>query len=85
MKANKLRRAGKKINIFGIFRNVAVFIVIFAIAIFIYIYLRPIRSVLPIKHVVFIGNKHLTDDELKVLAGVHANDSLITISNKKVV
>jgi cell division protein FtsQ len=84
MKANKLRRAGKKINIFGIFRNVAVFIVIFAIAIFIYIYLRPVRSVLPIKHVVFTGNKHLTDDELKVLTGVNANDSLITISNKKV-
>ena len=84
MKANKLRRVGKKINIFGIFRNVAVFIVIFAIAIFIYIYLRPVRSVLPIKHVVFNGNKHLTDDELRVLTGVNANDSLITISNKKV-
>lgn len=84
MKANKLRRAGKKINIFGIFRNVAVFIIIFAIAIFIYIYLRPVKSVLPIKHVVFTGNKHLTDDELKVLTGVNANDSLITISNKKV-
>lgn len=84
MKANKLRGAGKKINIFDIFRNVAVFIVIFAIAIFIYIYLRPIRSVLPIKHVVFTGNKHLTDDELKVLAGIHVNDNLITISNKKV-
>lgn len=84
MKANKLRRAGKKINIFGIFRNVAVFIIIFAIAIFIYIYLRPVRSVLPIKHVVFTGNKHLTDDELKALTGVNANDSLITISNKKV-
>ncbi len=84
MKANNLMRAGKKINIFGIFRNVAVFIVIFAIAIFIYIYLRPVRSVLPIKHVVFTGNKHLTDDELKVLTGVNVNDSLITISNKKV-
>jgi cell division protein FtsQ len=84
MKANKLRKAGKKINIFGIFRNVAVFIVIFATAICIYIYLRPIRSVLPIKHVVFTGNKHLTDDELMVLVGVHLNDSLITVSNKKV-
>jgi cell division protein FtsQ len=84
MKANKLRKAGKKINIFGIFRDVAVFIVIFATAICMYIYLRPIRSVLPIKYVVFTGNKHLTDDELMVLAGIHANDSLITISNKKV-
>jgi cell division protein FtsQ len=43
-----------------------------------------LRSVLPIKHLVFTGNKHLTDDELKVLTGVNANDSLITISNKKV-
>jgi cell division protein FtsQ len=39
---------------------------------------------LPIKHVVFTGNKHLTDDELMVLVGVHLNDSLITVSNKKV-
>jgi len=75
MKANKLMRSGKKINIFGIFRNVAVFIVIFATAICMYIYLRPIRSVLPIKHVVFTGNKHLTDDELMVLAGVHVNEN----------
>lgn len=68
----------------GIFRNIAVFIFIFAVAIVVYICARQIRSVLPIKHVVFIGNKHLTDDELRVLAGIHVSEGLITISNKKV-
>lgn len=80
-KANKFKKAGKGIGVFGllrrveIFRNIAAFILIFTIAIVVYIYLRPIRSVLPVKHVVFIGNKHLTDDELRVLAGVHVNEN----------
>lgn len=86
MKANKLKKAGKRTNMFSIFRNIAVFMFISVIAIsaYIYIYSRPIRSVLPFKHVVFIGNRHLTDDELRVLAGIHTNESLVTISNKEV-
>ena len=84
MKANRLKRVSKGMSILGIFRNIAAFIGIFTIAVIVYIYLPPIKSLLPVKHIVFIGNKHLTDDELRVLTGVNANDSLITISNKKV-
>lgn len=84
MKANRLKGASKVMSVLGIFRNIAAFIGIFAIAVIVYIYLPPIRSVLPVKHVVFIGNRHLTDDELRVLAGIHVNKSLVTISGKKV-
>ncbi len=84
MKSNRLKRASKAMSVFGIFRNIAAFIGIFTIAVIVYIYLPPIRSLLPVKHIVFIGNKHLTDDELRVLAGICANQSLVAISNKTV-
>jgi cell division protein FtsQ len=84
MKANRLKRAGKGMSVLGIFRNIAAFIGIFTIAVIVYVYLPPIKSLLPVKHIVFIGNKHLTDDELRVLAGIRANRSLVAISNKTV-
>lgn len=62
-------------SVLGIFRNIAAFIGIFMIAVIVYIYSPSIRSVLPVKHIVFIGNKHLTDDELMVLAGIRVNEN----------
>lgn len=84
MKANRLKRAGRRINIPNKFQIITLFMFIFAIAIVAYIYSRPMISVLPVKHIAFIGNRHLTDDELIALAGVHIGESLITISNRKV-
>lgn len=84
MKANRLKGASKVMSVLGIFRNIAAFIGIFTIAVIVYIYSPPISLVLPVKHIVFIGNRHLTDDELRVLAEVRANQSLVAISNKKV-
>ncbi len=84
MKANRLKRAGKGMSVLGIFRNIAAFIGIFTIAVIVYIYLPPIKPLLPVKHIVFIGNKHLTDDELRELSGVRANQSLVAISNTTV-
>ena len=86
MKKNKLKKAGKKINIFGLLRKSAVLIVVFTIAIIVFIYVssHPLPSVLPIKHIIFVGNKHLTDDELRAITGIRDNNSLITISNKQV-
>lgn len=84
MKANRLKGASKVMSVLGIFRNIAAFIGIFAIAVIVYIYSPPIRSVLPVKHVVFIGNRHLTDDELRAFAEVRVNQSLVAISNKTV-
>ncbi len=72
---NKIR---KILNIFGIV------CLIFLIITSVYIFSRAIKSYFPVKHVVLTGNKHLTDDELKTLAGIDNNESLITISHREV-
>jgi cell division protein FtsQ len=84
MKANRLKRADRRINIPNKFQVITLFMFIFAISIVAYIYSRPMISILPVKHIAFIGNRHLTDDELIALARVHVGESLITISNRKV-
>jgi cell division protein FtsQ len=86
MKVNKLKRGSKRINIFTSVRNIAVLFCIFAAAAVIYLFSHshPMQAVFPLKHITFAGNKHLTDDELRTLAGVHLNESLIMISGSKV-
>jgi cell division protein FtsQ len=86
MRVNKVKRNGKRMKLFGSFRNIAVLICVFAVAIitYIHIYSHPIKPIFPIKHVAFIGNRHLTDDELRTLAGVRLNESLIIISGEKI-
>ncbi|HAM52450.1 MAG TPA: hypothetical protein DCP92_17775 [Nitrospiraceae bacterium] len=36
----------------------------------------------PVKEIVFSGNKHISDSELKSMAGIHSGDSLLAISAK---
>lgn len=43
-----------------------------------------IKSAFPVRRVTFIGNKHLTADELRVISGIRRNANLITLSGKKV-
>jgi cell division septal protein FtsQ len=61
------------LSIFSAVRNVAVLISVFATAIvvYIYIYSHPIKPVFPVEHIAFFGNRHLTDDEVKALSGIH--------------
>lgn len=86
MKTNRLKKSGKKINKFVIFKNIVLLIVILTISIIVYTHVssRPLQSILPIKHIIFIGNKHLTDDELRVISGIRESSSLVTISNTEV-
>ena len=72
---NKIR---KILNIFGVVFLIFMFITT------VYIFTRAIKSYFPAKQVVFTGNKHLTDDELKTLTGIDGNESLITISHREV-
>ncbi|MBI5188035.1 MAG: FtsQ-type POTRA domain-containing protein [Nitrospirae bacterium] len=66
-------------------RRVVIFLLVSALIITVSVYISgTIRSVFPIKHFVFSGNKHLTDDELKILAGLYGGEGLITISSKEV-
>lgn len=86
MKANRLKKNSKGMNVFSMVRNITVLVIIFAFAIVIFMYIQayPVKSVFPVEHIAFAGNKHLTDDELRILAQVHLNESLVMISNKKV-
>jgi cell division protein FtsQ len=86
MKPNKVRKTGQRKNLLSIIRNVAVPVFIFtgAIIIYFYIYSHPLEVLWPLKQVVFAGNKHLTDEELKALCGVNMHESLVTLSNNKI-
>ena len=86
MKANKFKKGRKRMNIFTIGKDILVPIFIFASAIIVsaIIYSYPMNSLFPVKHIRFIGNRHLTDDELKALVDVHMNENLVLISSSKV-
>jgi cell division protein FtsQ len=43
-----------------------------------------IKSAFPVRRVIFIGNKHLTADELRAISGIRRNASLLTLSGKEV-
>jgi len=81
-------RAKKRVNKRSVFRNFVVLFLLILILIgaaYSYVTLDMRKFLSPINHIIFIGNKHLTDDELFAFTGIHKNESLITISNKKVI
>lgn len=80
---NRFKRSTSRIRILSILGTGAVFIFLIAITIGID-YSHSINIFLPIKHFVFTGNRHLTDDELRELTGIRDHESLIIISNRKV-
>ncbi len=84
MKTNKYRL--KRKSLYGIFRNFLAFLLIFSIAIFIYVYtdLVSIKSFLSIENISIHGNKHLADDEIKLLAGISGEENLLTISTDEI-
>ena len=83
---NRFKRSKRKIRISNILKTGTVFIFLIGITIGIsmYVYTHQISIVLPIKHFVFTGNRHLTDDELRELTDIRYHKSLINISNRKV-
>ncbi len=84
MKINRLKKIKKGKKLTGIVKITAIFIFIFSIAIFIYSYMSssPISLLFPVRNMVFLGNKHLTDDELRTIAGVQMNEGMLIMSNK---
>jgi cell division protein FtsQ len=79
--SNKVKRRGK-INFFW---NIGVIIVLFSIiTIVLFVCINQLKSLFPIRNIIFYGNKNLTEDELKLLTGIRKNESLITVSEKKV-
>lgn len=86
MKLNKSKAFRRRKQSALIIRNIATFVFIFASAVALYFYLSSysVQLFFPIKNVVFIGNRHLTDDELLELSRIHENEELITLSNKQI-
>ncbi len=84
----RVRKEGSKVNKKSKIRfmwNITVFILLFfAIIMVSYMSLNKIKSFFTIRSILFYGNKHMTDDELKLLAGIRNDDNLITVSEKKV-
>lgn len=86
MKINRARSKSKRIRAFGKVRSVAVLMCVFAVAIVVYFYLHKhtIKPFFSIKRIAFTGNKHLTDEELRALACVRLNGSLVSLSATEV-
>jgi cell division protein FtsQ len=78
----------KKKNSKGLFNGIRYFIfVIFpviAVVLLVYFGSIAVKSVLHINKIVFTGNEHLTDEELKNLAGLKGTDNLAEISSSRV-
>lgn len=80
MKTNRTRL--KKKRIFRFVRNAVALLLIFSATIFTYKYIGSIsiKSFLPVENISIIGNKHLTDEEIKNLAGISEKEDLLTLS-----
>ena len=57
---------------------------VIALAAFIYFISISIGQTFHVERFVFTGNEHLSDEELKNLAGFTGNENLLTISNNKI-
>lgn len=78
-------KAKKKKNKSSLLIGITAFVLLVsALATVAYISYIKIISAFPIKRIIFTGNKHLTIDELRALAGIHGKESLIALSGKSV-
>ncbi len=50
----------------------------------IYFFIHAVPSVFRMKAVALAGNEHLTDEELKAISGLRGDESLLTLSSRKV-
>lgn len=76
----------KKTNKKGLFTNIGVsLLLVLALAVGVYAAFIKIKSAFPVRRVIFIGNRHLTADELRTLSGIRRNASLLTLSGGKVI
>lgn len=86
MSRQKSLERQKKLSAFGRKLKVLSVIVLTVSAVAAVVLVMPYRmpSVLAMKTLELEGNEHLTDDELRQIAGLKGNESLLTLSGKKV-
>jgi len=85
---NRKNNINKKKGGKGLFNGIRyfVFVIFPVIAVVLLVYSASLaaKSVLHINKIVFEGNKHLTDGELKAMAGLRDSDNLAGISSSRV-
>ncbi|NWF99176.1 MAG: FtsQ-type POTRA domain-containing protein [Nitrospirae bacterium] len=82
----KINRFRKHRNILIILRNAIsmILIILAAVSLYLLIYSNPFKFVFPVKHFLFSGNRHLTDDELKAFSCIKKGESLLSFSNEDI-
>ena len=85
MKINKLKR-GRGKNLRSAMKTGMVFLCMASAVVLlaVFAYMNPLRTLFPAHNIFFNGNRHLTDDELRELAGIGPQEGLLNISNEKV-
>lgn len=84
----KIKRSSRKGKLAGLVSKTKYFIfivlpVVVLIVIFYFISIAA-RSVFNLEKIVFTGNEHLSDEELKNLAGLRGSENLLTTSSRKI-
>ena len=87
-KNTKRNAALKKNRTAGLLAKVryGVFIIVpvVAVAAVSYFIFMGVRSAFPVRQVVFTGNEHMTDEELRALTGLKGSENLLTLSGRKI-
>lgn len=65
-------------------RGMLVFLPIAAIVVTAYLAYGEVQRAFPLREIIFVGNTHLSDDELKSLAGLREGEDLLTLSNREI-
>ncbi|MDA8077654.1 MAG: FtsQ-type POTRA domain-containing protein [Nitrospiraceae bacterium] len=72
------QRAG---SLLGKMRAAAVFVLpVIAVGVIVYLFTMAARSAFPLARVVFTGNAHLPDEELRNISGLKAGENLLALS-----
>ena len=79
-----LKKKGPVRPLAKIKRTVLILVPIAALAAAIYLISTAASSAFPLREIVFVGNTHLTDDELKGLAGLREGENLLTLSSREI-
>jgi cell division septal protein FtsQ len=84
MKMNRVKK-GKGAMVLSIAWKAALGISLISLAIAVYGYLAlpSFPSFVPLTHIVFKGNRHLADDELRALLRIRAGESLVLVSGTR--
>jgi cell division protein FtsQ len=86
LKINRLKKRHKKPTIPDILKKSAVILSLLGFAVVAYLVIHSLQTItfFPVKEIRFTGNRHLTDEELRLLSGVHVQTSLLSLSGTAV-